>query len=38
MTAPNRAFDGLKPVEVVERHGMEGLAAVSAYLDGALQQ
>lgn len=33
MKLPNRAFGGLTPTEMIDRHGMVGLLAVRGYLD-----
>ena len=31
--APNRRFDGAAPLDVIRRHGYEGILAVRRYLD-----
>ena len=33
VTAPNRRFAGLAPLEIMKRHGYEGILAVRRYLD-----
>src|SRR5688572_24457700 len=33
VSAPNRRFDGAAPLEVMKRHGYEGILAVRRYLD-----
>jgi len=33
MTTPNRRFAGAAPLEIMKRHGYEGLLAVRRYLD-----
>ncbi|HEC19466.1 MAG TPA: DUF2384 domain-containing protein [Gammaproteobacteria bacterium] len=35
MTRPNRAFDGMTPVEAIRQWGFRGLLMVRAYLDKA---
>jgi hypothetical protein len=33
VSAPNRRFGGLSPVDIMKRHGYEGILAVRRYLD-----
>jgi hypothetical protein len=33
VSAPNRRFDGAAPLQVMKRHGYEGILAVRRYLD-----
>ncbi len=33
ITAPNRRFGGVAPVDIMKRHGYEGILAVRRYLD-----
>jgi hypothetical protein len=33
VSAPNRRFGGATPLEVMRRHGYEGILAVRRYLD-----